>query len=212
MNLKFPLSVLLLCLLPQLDIHAQTCTVIQGQYNFSETTAMTATGHGVTEQYAVVEKGTIQITQTGCSISYKATQVSGDPKPFAGNGGNITRHGTISGNQITLSGTSFHPLDSRIRMFITSEQTSAFGTISGTTIQIQGKGDVNTSVDLGIHFTWTSAATLNLIQAAPSIASHPTNATVNAGSSVSFVVVAVGTGPLTYQWRRNGVNIASATG
>ena len=46
---------------------------------------------------------------------------------------------------------------------------------------------------------------------APTISTHPASATVAAGQSVSFTVTASGTAPLSYQWQRNGVNIAGAT-
>ncbi len=46
--------------------------------------------------------------------------------------------------------------------------------------------------------------------AAPSITSHPSNQTVTAGSAASFSVTATGTG-LSYQWRKDGSNIAGAT-
>ena len=46
---------------------------------------------------------------------------------------------------------------------------------------------------------------------APSISSHPASITVGAGQTASFSVTASGTAPLTYQWQRNGVNIANAT-
>lgn len=212
MKTKILLISVLIALYCQITGRAQNCVNLAGQYNFTETTLLTGVGHGVTEQYTVVESGTITITQNGCSIGYQATQVSGDPRPFAGNGVGLTRFGTVVGNQIALSGTSFHPLTSQLRRMITTEQTSATGTINGNAIQIQGRGDVNTTVDIGIHFTWTSSATLNLIQTAPSIATQPADAAINAGTSVSFSVVAVGTGSLTYQWRRNGVNIPGATG
>lgn len=45
---------------------------------------------------------------------------------------------------------------------------------------------------------------------APSITSQPQSATVALGQSVSFAVAASGTAPLSYQWRKNGVNIAGA--
>jgi glucose/arabinose dehydrogenase len=45
---------------------------------------------------------------------------------------------------------------------------------------------------------------------APSISTHPASATVAAGQAVSFSVTASGTAPLSYQWQRNGVNIANA--
>jgi hypothetical protein len=45
----------------------------------------------------------------------------------------------------------------------------------------------------------------------PTITTQPVSQTVNAGATVTFRVVAAGTAPLTYQWRRNGVNIPGAT-
>ena len=45
--------------------------------------------------------------------------------------------------------------------------------------------------------------------AAPTIITQPASQSVAMGQSVTFVVAASGTSPLTYQWRKNGVNIAS---
>ena len=47
--------------------------------------------------------------------------------------------------------------------------------------------------------------------AAPSITSQPASATVNAGSTATFSVTATGAAPLSYQWRKNAVNISGAT-
>jgi hypothetical protein len=46
---------------------------------------------------------------------------------------------------------------------------------------------------------------------APTIATQPTSAIVNAGSAVSFTVSANGSSPLAYQWRKDGVAISGAT-
>jgi hypothetical protein len=54
--------------------------------------------------------------------------------------------------------------------------------------------------------TFSSACT------APSITVHPSSATKTVGDSVTFSVTATGTAPLSYQWRKNGSNIESATG
>src|SRR4029077_16243253 len=62
--------------------------------------------------------------------------------------------------------------------------------------------------------TVTSAAatlTVNAAPAGPSITTSPTNQTVTAGQTATFTVVAAGTAPLSYQWQKNGVNIAGAT-
>lgn len=43
------------------------------------------------------------------------------------------------------------------------------------------------------------------------ITSQPANQTVTAGQTATFTVVATGAAPLTYQWQKNGTNIAGAT-
>ena len=47
---------------------------------------------------------------------------------------------------------------------------------------------------------------------APTITGQPVSATVTDGASASFSVTATGTGPLTYQWRKGGVDLTGATG
>ena len=62
--------------------------------------------------------------------------------------------------------------------------------------------------------TVTSAAailTVNVAVVAPTITAQPVNQTVTAGQTASFSVTATGTAPLSYQWQKNGVNIAGAT-
>jgi hypothetical protein len=60
----------------------------------------------------------------------------------------------------------------------------------------------------------SSAATLTVTSAAvaPGIATQPTSSSVAAGASATFAVVANGTAPLTYQWQKDGVALAGATG
>jgi PA14 domain len=58
--------------------------------------------------------------------------------------------------------------------------------------------------------TVTSANASLTVTSAPVIITQPTNRTVNLGQSAAFSVVASGTA-LTYQWRKNGVNIPGAT-
>ena len=46
---------------------------------------------------------------------------------------------------------------------------------------------------------------------APSIVTQPASITANAGGTATFAVGVNGTGPLAFQWRRDGVNIGGAT-
>jgi hypothetical protein len=80
-----------------------------------------------------------------------------------------------------------------------------------------------TSSDNGAQFTvvvsntagtvTSSAATLSVTAAAvpPSVTTQPANLTVTAGQVATFNVVAAGTAPLSYQWRKNGTTITAAT-
>ena len=45
----------------------------------------------------------------------------------------------------------------------------------------------------------------------PSITTQPANQAVNIGQTATFSVVATGAAPLSYQWRKNAVNISGAT-
>ncbi|MGB9334334.1 MAG: immunoglobulin domain-containing protein [Candidatus Acidiferrales bacterium] len=49
------------------------------------------------------------------------------------------------------------------------------------------------------------------VQSAPGITTQPANQTVNVGQTATFSVVASGTSPLTYQWKKNGSAIGGAT-
>jgi hypothetical protein len=61
----------------------------------------------------------------------------------------------------------------------------------------------------------TGAVTSNnatlTVRVPPSITNQPSNKTVTAGNTAKFSVAATGTTPLSYQWRKNGVNITGAT-
>jgi hypothetical protein len=64
---------------------------------------------------------------------------------------------------------------------------------------------VNGTNVTGVNFTDNAAPV------APTITAQPANQTVTAGQTASSTVVAAGTAPLSYQWQKNGANIAGAT-
>ena len=59
--------------------------------------------------------------------------------------------------------------------------------------------------------TVTSSDATLTVNVVPTISTQPASQTVTAGQTVSFGVVATGTAPLSYQWRKNGSNISGAT-
>src|SRR6266853_2017059 len=76
---------------------------------------------------------------------------------------------------------------------------------SGSTFAVVVTNTAGTVTSAAATLTVTAAA------AAPTITTPPANQTVTAGQTATFTVVAGGTAPLSYQWQKNGVNIAGAT-
>lgn len=85
--------------------------------------------------------------------------------------------------------------------------TAATFTINNVAAADAGSYDVVVTSACG---TATSSAAVLTLNVATAITAQPQPQTVCAGTNASFSVTATGSG-LTYQWRRNGVNIASAT-
>ncbi len=71
----------------------------------------------------------------------------------------------------------------------------------------QGTYDVVVSNSAG---SVTSSAGNLVVVVPPTITSHPTSVTVNMGASTTFSVTVTGTLPLSYQWRRNQIDITGA--
>ena len=91
--------------------------------------------------------------------------------------------------------------------------------ISGATESSYTKSNLNSS-DSGDYDvivsnaagSVTSSSAFLSVETPPAITSQPQSRTVNAGVSATFSTSANGSGPLNYQWRRNGANISGATG
>jgi len=127
-----------------------------------------------------------------------------------------------------------------VNQTVTAGQTATFTVVAGGTAPLSYQWQKNganiagatsasyttpatTTSDSGSTFravvtntagTVTSAAatlTVNAAPVAPTITTQPVNQTVTAGQTATFTVVAGGTAPLSYQWQKNGANIAGAT-
>jgi len=63
------------------------------------------------------------------------------------------------------------------------------------------------------HVLTSNTATLTVAVAAPSItiSTQPASQSILVGGTATFTVVATGTGPLTYQWSKDGTSISGAT-
>ena len=86
--------------------------------------------------------------------------------------------------------------------YTTPAQTTADSGASFTVTVSNSAGSVTSNAAI---LTVTAAAT------APTITTQPANQAVQAGQTATFSVVAAGTAPLTYQWKKNGTVISGAT-
>ncbi len=71
---------------------------------------------------------------------------------------------------------------------------------------VDGNGDGVAKVDIGAYEYGAATGT-----SAPQISVPPASRTVTAGQTATFSVTATGTGPLSYQWQKNGSSIGGAT-
>lgn len=93
-----------------------------------------------------------------------------------------------------------------------SGETSSTLTINSTVLDDRGTYDVIVSNSVSSQ---TSQGAVLQVTATPvvpvSITSNPQGVTVDEGEQAVFSVIAEGDGPLSYQWRKDGVNISGAT-
>ena len=85
--------------------------------------------------------------------------------------------------------------------------TSSSYSIASPTILDEGSYSVIVSNIVGSIASNTVAFQVRL---APVITAQPSSASATLGASVSFNVVASGTGPLSYQWSKDGFAISGA--
>ena len=86
--------------------------------------------------------------------------------------------------------------------------TSSTYSYTTTATTDSGNYDVVVSNPFG---NTTSNVAVWQVGVGPFVTTHPTGGTFNVGDVLSLSVVASGEAPLSYQWRRNGTSITSAT-
>jgi hypothetical protein len=94
---------------------------------------------------------------------------------------------------------------------ITGATSSSYTTPATTTSDSGSTFVVVVSNSAGTATSNAATLTVNPAPVAPTITTQPLNQTVTAGQTATFSVVASGTAPLSYQWQKNGANIAGAT-
>jgi len=114
---------------------------------------------------------------------------------------------------LTVTATGTQPLTyqwykSGITIAGATSSSLTFAAISSADV---GGYTVTVSNSAGSVTSSVATVTVGTVATAPSITSQPVSLTVNAGEDAALSVTASGTGPLSYQWRKDGTTITGAT-
>lgn len=175
---------------------------ISGATTASYTVASAASSHA--GSYTVV------VTNPAGSVTSNPAVIS------VGSAPTIVTHpltqGFNSGSSVslTVSATGLAPLSYQWYKNNTaiSGATSATYTIASAQASDAGSFKVTVTNAIGTVTSNTAVLALNI---APTITTQPTSLTVQVGLQATFTVVAAGTAPFTYQWKKDGTSISGAT-
>src|SRR5258706_10151379 len=141
------------------------------------------------------------VTGVNFTATSQTFSISGTISPVAGgSGARVTLSGTASATT-TANSSGAYTLSGLTSGSYTITPTNAGYTFTPLSQNVT----LSTANVSGVNFTDTAVAV------APTITTPPANQTVTAGQTATFTVVAAGTVPLSYQWQKNGANIAGAT-
>jgi hypothetical protein len=118
----------------------------------------------------------------------------------------VTNGGTTT---FTVAATGTAPLAYRWRNDGAEVTGATNSTLTLSSVTTNHAGNYTVVITNGVGAVTSSVAMLTVL-VRPSIATQPANQNVAVGDIASFTVAAHGTAPLSYQWRRNGVNLTSA--
>ncbi|HET6406289.1 MAG TPA: immunoglobulin domain-containing protein, partial [Chthoniobacteraceae bacterium] len=209
---------------PAITVHPVSKTVNpSGSTSFS----VTATGTSLTYQWRRNEVPIPSATSSSVSVTAsKANEGSFDVIVSNAAGSATSNPATLSVNEaITIvsapesiaampgqpltfqvSATGTGPITYQWRKNGTAISGETEATLTFTSISAANSGNYTCSVTNPAGTVTTAAAEITV---SPAILAHPANQTVNPKATVLLSVAAVGTGPLQYQWRKNGVAMAT---
>jgi trimeric autotransporter adhesin len=112
----------------------------------------------------------------------------------------------VNGSPFTLSATA----SSGLPVSYTSSNLGV-ATVSGNTVTIKGIGSTTITASQPGGATYMSAPDVSQSLIVWGITSQPANVIVNVTSNATFNVTATGAAPLSYQWRKAGLDVSGAT-
>src|SRR5437762_3969921 len=154
----------------------------------------------------------IGLVSAGCTGT-----VTGKPPPVAPSITTQPMNQTVTAGQtatFTVVATGTAPLSyqwQKNTTAISGATSASYTTPATTSADNSAKFVVVVSNTAGSVTSNAATLTVNSAATAPSITTQPASQTVTVGQTATFTVVATGTAPLSYAWRKNGTAISGAT-
>ena len=173
-------------------------------YTIANTTSANAGSYAVvvTNSVSSVTSTSVTLTVNAAPVGPTITTQPSAQSVTAGQSASFTVAATGSGTltyQWTKGGSAI------------SGATSATYTIANTTNANAGTFAVVVTNSVSSVTSTSVTLTVNSAPVGPTITTQPAAQSVTAGQSASFTVAATGSGTLTYQWTKGGINISGAT-
>jgi hypothetical protein len=176
----------------------------------SATFTLTTTSAGDAGTYSVVVTNSAgSATSTGAALTVTLAPVA--PAITVQPAASTVTAGQAASFSVTATGTAPLTYQWRKDGVALSGATSATFTLATTSASDAGTYSVVVTNGAGSVTSTGAALTVNAAPVAPAITVQPAASTVTAGQAASFSVTAMGTAPLTYQWRKDGVALSGAT-
>jgi hypothetical protein len=184
-------------------------TNISGANTASYSTPATATTDSGSTFHVIVSNAAGSATSASATLTVNAAATA--PQITSQPANQAVTAGQTATFVVTATGTAplgYQWLKNSVNI---SGATSASYTTPATASSDNGaKYDVVVTNSVGSSTSNIATLTVSAAATVPQITSQPVNQTVTVGQSASFIVIATGTAPLSYQWQKNGVNITGA--